>query len=261
MLSPSSLSASPVCFPEAGDMVLRQEVGTGSHDKQCDFKLEVICMNRLFEPDQNGGRKELDIHLVREERDQQAEGTKPSEGLGKSARRDSSILTSSKGLAKDIHTEAVRLINYSLNSNSEGDTIVAPPLPIGIPLSQPPQLATMSHAMTSTWASSYGKRKHSDDDSSSSDTIQCDSKIYDANRSSDLAISGLSFGRKEMSPDERLFLEVASAWSTNTAPRSTKKSCSAARRKPGKTSSVVGNKKPLGPPPFLLPSGVQGIPL
>lgn len=259
MHSPSSASESHVVYPETSALVVRhQQLGMRErlrNDSLCGKIEQVICGRTLFVPEKNSISRNEGTLNANEERDQQVAGENARDCIGKSALQESA-LTSSMGLAKSWHSQAMRSVNYSLQKSFHAETCEAPSLPMGMPLAQPPQLATILPAMPSTCTSSCGKRKNNDREASSFDTTAvCDSKVYAASKRSS---SGLSFLR-EMNPDERLFLDVACALSTSTSPHK-KSRTPAAQDKRGATNNdspadchtTVANKNPMGPPPFAL---------
>jgi hypothetical protein len=155
-------------------------------------------------------------------------------------------------------------------------------LPMGIPLSKPPILASPAQAYTKD--SLLRKCKKSkilhngherEEESSDYDSIMCDSKIYEVSEDKrDLQYNTRkSFG--EMNPDERLFLEAACALSTSSssavlhtqldevvvAPTRRRAMISMTSKKRPMTKGPKASRKtgpsskqnPLGPPPFALP--------
>jgi hypothetical protein len=159
-------------------------------------------------------------------------------------------------------------------------------LPIGIPLSKPPILASPAQVYTKdSLLRKFRKNKilhnghEREEESSDYDSIMCDSKIYEVSEHKrDLQYNTRkSFG--EMNPDERMFLEAACALSTSNgsavlhtqldevvvAPTRRRGMISMMSKKGPmtkgpktfrKTVSKTGpssKQNPLGPPPFALP--------
>lgn len=176
-----------------------------------------------------------------------AEFEPSGESFGNGAHPSSSAST---GLPREVHFQNVPLVNFLRNAYFREETGgVTPMLPLGMPLSQPPRLATNTMPTTS-----YCKRKREDGESTAT---KCYSKVYEARTKSDPTLNVF----RNMNSDERLFLEFASALSTNAsaskqallpAPVRVKGSC-IGHAAVDYAPPITDKNQPLGPPPFSLP--------
>lgn len=241
-----SSSESLVFLPVLAEPSLNEHVNSTMYYRsgECDGKLDTFCMRRLFAEAKEADKAHTGVDLLR---DQRVEEKVAGDYLFYRSGPKESLSTSSTGPANYAPMQAERSINYTLNSISSQESKRSSPLPLGIPLPRPPKLATVSHVIASACLSSFGKRKHDDEVSSSAGIIRCESKIYDAKTHSNLAIPGLNAYSKKMAPDERGALF---SLSTESATKKLRRLTGVMPRPID--SSDVRNSNPLGPPPFVL---------